>query len=155
MTNNNLKPRDIKRHQTYNAILGACMVKPCSVYALNSALGVHVHVAKSYAKDLIALGLMRAERIDGREKSNVSRRITYYSALADTCPIEFIQVDYRRIAVALAPPPAKSQVPGLRTISFETDRDLQAKFSATSKMTREQRGFKKNYVSGSILSSAI
>jgi hypothetical protein len=155
MANNNLAPRDIKRHQTYNAILGACMVKPCSVYALNSALGVHVHVARSYAADLIAFGLLSAERIDGREKSNLSRRITYYIALAATCPMELIHADYRRIVVALAPPPAKAHVPGHRLISFETDRNLQAKYSATSKMTREQRGFKKAYVSGSILSNAL
>lgn len=159
MTNNNLAPRDIKRHQQYNRILQACSAKAHSIHSLTTLLQSNVNSVKAYLLDMLAQGFMSVEISAGRDKSNHLRKVSYYSALRDNYPIELISPCFRRtkdeMAVARNLPPKVSSTPGHRLVSFETDRKLQSKFSSTSKMTREQRCFKKVYVSGSILSSAI
>jgi hypothetical protein len=159
LTNNKIAPRDIKRHQQYNKILQACMIKAHSIHSLKTALNADSPSIKAYVLDMVALGFMSVEICAGRDKSNYLRQVSYYTALRDNYPLELMQPYFRRskdeIVAAKNLPPEVSSTPGHRLISFETDRNLQAKYSATSKMTREQRGFKKAYVSGSILSSAI
>jgi hypothetical protein len=156
MTSNNLAPRDIRRYEQYNKILQACVGKAHSVYTLNALLNTSVPNVRNYALDLVAQGFLSVEITNGRSGANSLRQVSYYTTLRDHYPLEMIQPCFRRTRSEMAAVKGElSSTPGHRLISFETNRNLQAKFSATSKMTREQRVAKKSYVSGSTLSSAL